>query len=62
MQQRPGTLDILRDLVMPALVRAGAITARTREILEKRGVEVSDDTTKLEMLEDASTGIIELPA
>ena len=59
-QQRPGTLDILRDLVMPALVRAGAITDRTRKILEERGVTVWDDTSKLEMLEDSTTGIIEL--
>jgi hypothetical protein len=59
-QQRPGTLDVLRDLVMPALVRTGAITDRTRKILEERGVTVWDDTSKLEMLEDETTGIIEL--
>ena len=61
-QQRPGTLDILRDLVMPALVRSGAITDRTRKILEDRGVTVWDDTSKLEMLEDETTGIIDLQA
>ena len=60
MEQRPGTLNILRDLVMPALVRAGAITDRTRKILEERGVTVWDDTAVLDSLEDKTTGIVEL--
>ncbi len=59
--QQPGTVNIMRDLVMPALVRVGAITERTKKLLEERGIVLSEDTTVLEKMEDQKTGIIELP-
>jgi hypothetical protein len=60
LEPRGGTVNILRDLVMPSLSRVGAITPRTREILKQKGIEVNDDTTILEKLEDVDTGIISL--
>ncbi len=60
-QQAPGTVDILKDLVFPALVRVGAITERTRKLLAERGITVWEDPSVLESLEDSETGIIEMP-
>ena len=58
MQQQPGTIHSFRDLMMPALVRVGAVTDRTRKIFEQYGIPVYDDTTVLESLEDAKTGTV----
>ncbi len=60
LEPRGGTINILRDLVMPALVRVGAVTDRTRAILKDRGIVLNEDTTILESLEDPKTGIVTL--
>ncbi len=60
LEPKAGTVNILRDLVMPSLVRVGAVTDRTREILKQRGIVLYEDTTILEKLEDAKTGIVNL--
>ena len=57
---QPGSIDILRDLVMPALARTGVLTKRARAVLEDKGITVYDDTTVLEALENPETGIVEL--
>jgi hypothetical protein len=39
----------------------GAITDRTRSLLEAEGLKIYADTRVLEELEDAQTGAVELP-
>jgi hypothetical protein len=56
----PGQIHSFRDLMMPALVRVGAVTDRTRALFAEVKIPVWDDTTTLESLEDAGTGDIEL--
>ena len=46
---------------MPALVRVGAVTPRTRELYKQHGIPVWEDATVLESMEDASTGDIVIP-
>jgi hypothetical protein len=46
---------------MPALVRVGAVTARTRALLEEAGIPVWEDTAVLESFEDGATGPVDLP-
>jgi hypothetical protein len=60
-EQPPGTVHAFKDLMMPALVRVGAITDRTRGLLAAEGLRIYADTTVLEELEDAETGALELP-
>ncbi|MCX7063670.1 MAG: ferritin-like domain-containing protein [Proteobacteria bacterium] len=48
----PGQIHSLKDLMMPALVRAGLVTKRTRELFEKSGVPVDADQTILNRMED----------
>jgi hypothetical protein len=60
LEPRGGTIDILRDLIMPSLVKVGAVTDRTREVLRQRGIVLNEDTTVLESLQDAQTGIATL--
>jgi hypothetical protein len=59
-EPQPGSIDILRHLVMPALSRTGVLTKRARATLEEKGITVYDDTTVLEALENPETGILEL--
>ncbi len=54
--QVPGAIHSFKDLMMPALVRVGAVTDRTREKFKDAGIPVYEDTARLESLEDASTG------
>lgn|GEM_PF-136456 len=54
--QAPGTIRSFRDLMMPALVRVGAVTARTRARFAEAGIHVYDDPHILESLEDRETG------
>jgi len=54
--QPPGTVHSFKDLMMPALVRVGAITDRTRELFEAEGIKVFEDLSVLEAMEDAETG------
>jgi hypothetical protein len=60
-QQPPGTVHAFKDLMMPALVRVGAVTDRTRALLEAEGLRIYADTKVLEELEDAETGAVEMP-
>jgi hypothetical protein len=48
----PGQIHSLNDLMMPALVRAGLVTARTRELFTALGVPVDVDLSVLEAMED----------
>jgi len=54
--QAPGTIHSFRDLMMPALVRVGAVTERTRARFAEAGIHVYDDLHILESLEDRETG------
>ena len=51
----PGQIHSLNDLMMPALVRAGLITPRTRELFEAAGIPVNADLRVLEAMEDAKS-------
>ena len=51
-------IHAFKDLMMPALVRVGAVTARSRELFAEANISVFDDTTILESLEDAEDGTI----
>ena len=55
-QTPPDRLHSFRDLMMPALVRVGAITDRSRELFKDAGIPVWDDLTVLESMEDADIG------
>ncbi|MBI1815389.1 MAG: ferritin-like domain-containing protein [Deltaproteobacteria bacterium] len=57
----PGHLHSFRDLMMPALVRVGAVTERSRELYQREGIPIWDDTSVLESMEDANTGDIVFP-
>ncbi len=48
-----------RDLMMPALVRVGAVTERSRALYAEANIPVWEDRTVLESLEDQETGEIE---
>jgi hypothetical protein len=48
----PGQIHSLKDLMMPALVRAGLVTTRTKELFEAAGVPVNADLSVLEAMED----------
>ncbi|HVN85917.1 MAG TPA: ferritin-like domain-containing protein [Candidatus Binatia bacterium] len=47
-----GAIHAFKDLMMPALVRVGAITERTRALYADAQIKVYDDTRVLEELED----------
>jgi len=57
----PGHIHSFKDLMMPALVRVGAVTDRTREMFEAHEIPVWEDTKVLESLEDHDTGDLEIP-
>jgi hypothetical protein len=57
----PGQVHSFKDLMMPALVRVGAVTERSRELYRQAGIPVWSDTTVLESMEDSRTGEIEIP-
>jgi hypothetical protein len=57
----PGHIHSFKDLMMPALVRVGAVTARTRELYKAAGIPVWEDASVLESMEDASTGDVVIP-
>ncbi len=58
--QPPGTIHAFKDLMMPALVRVGAVTERTREKFAEQGLRIYDDVSVLERLEDDETGTVEI--
>jgi hypothetical protein len=51
----PGQVHSLKDLMIPALVRAGLVTPRTKELFEGAGVPVNEDLSVLEAMEDAKS-------
>ena len=57
----PGHIHAFRDLMMPALVRVGAVTDRTRELYKNANIPVWDDVRVLKSMEDNATGEIEMP-
>jgi hypothetical protein len=57
----PGHIHSFKDLMMPALVRVGAVTPRSRELFAAEGIPVWDDISVLESFEDSETGNIEIP-
>jgi len=50
-QLPPGQIHSMRDLMMPALVRVGAITPRTRELYAAAGIPIFEDIRVLEQME-----------
>lgn len=48
----PGQVHSVKDLMLPALVRAGLITRRTKGLFEAAGIPVNADLTVLESMED----------
>ena len=52
----PGQIHSFKDLMMPALVRVGAITERTRGLFAAEGIPVWEDASKLEALERSEGG------
>lgn len=52
----PGQIHSLKDLMMPALVRCGLVTKRTRELFEAQGIPVNEDLTVLHEMEDQKSG------
>jgi len=57
----PGHIHSFKDLMMPALVRVGAITDRSRELYAAEGIPIWDDASTLESMEDGATGDIVMP-
>lgn len=56
----PGQVHSFRDLMMPALVRVGAVTERSRALFEEAGIPIWEDATRLEALEEGDTGDIDM--
>jgi hypothetical protein len=52
----PGMVHSFRDLMMPALVRVGAVTERSRELYAAEDIPVWEDASLLEAMEEARTG------
>ena len=57
----PGHIHSFKDLMMPALVRVGAVTERSREFFKAEGIPVWEDVSVLESMEDVNTGDIVFP-
>ena len=53
----PGQIHSLKDLMMPALVRAGLVTTRSKALFEELGVPVNADASVLEAMEDRSSSV-----
>jgi hypothetical protein len=51
-----GQVHSFKDLMMPALVRVGAVTDRTRALFDEAGIPVWDDLSVIESMEDSSLG------
>ena len=54
----PGQVHSFRDLMMPALVRVGAVTERSRALYAEAKIPVWEDASVLERLEHLGTGEI----
>ena len=53
-QAPPDQVHAYRDLMMPALVRVGAVTERARARYVEAGIKIFEDTTVLRAMEEAS--------
>ncbi|MFU8814671.1 MAG: ferritin-like domain-containing protein [Pseudomonadales bacterium] len=53
----PGQIHSVNDLMMPALVRAGLVTARSKEMFEAAGIPVNVDLSVLEAMEDRKSDV-----
>jgi hypothetical protein len=58
MKAPPGAIHSFKDLMMPALVRVGAVTDRTRALYKAEDIPVFEDASVLESMEDADTGTV----
>jgi hypothetical protein len=56
MQVPNDNVHAYRDLMMPALVRVGAVTDRVRERYAAEGIKIFEDRRVLESMEDGATG------
>lgn len=54
--QPAGTIHAFKDLMLPALVRVGAVTERSRARFAEAGIPVYEDTSVLASMEDQETG------
>jgi hypothetical protein len=59
MQVPNDNVHAYRDLMMPALVRVGAVTDRVRERYAAAGIKIFEDRRVLESMEDDATGTIQ---
>jgi hypothetical protein len=55
-----GQVHAFKDLMMPALVRVGAVTERSRALFTEAGIPVWDDLGVIESMEDSSSGDLSL--
>jgi len=53
----PGQIHSVKDLMMPALIRAGLVTLRTQSMFEAAGIPVNADLSILHAMEDRKSGL-----
>lgn len=58
----PGQIHSVKDLMMPALVRVGLVTKRSKALYENAGIPVNEDLTILEAMEDEDSDVSVLKA
>ena len=58
LERPPGQVHSFKDLMMPALVRVGAVTERTRALYAAEQIPVFEDASVLEAMENDATGVI----
>jgi hypothetical protein len=56
-QLPPGQIHSVNDLMMPALVRAGLVTPRSKTLFQAAGIPVNADLTVLEAMEDSKSDV-----
>jgi hypothetical protein len=55
-----GQVHSFKDLMLPALVRVGAVTDRSRSLFSEAGIPVWEDLSVIESMEDANSGDLSL--
>ncbi len=58
----PGQIHSVKDLMLPALVRVGLVTKRSKALFENAGIPVNEDLTVLEAMEDENSDVSVLNA
>ncbi len=53
----PGQIHSMKDLMMPALIRAGLVTRRSKAMFEQAGIPVNADLSILNAMEDRKSGL-----